>query len=94
MNSRTTDEFWEYYGRLPESVCDTAKRNYELWKRDHRHPSLHFKCVKEAVPQVFSIRVGRKYRALGLRENEGEQDVITWFWIGIHSEYDKLIENL
>jgi len=30
------------------------------------------------------------YRALGLLEDEE----ITWFWIGTHAEYDRLLEKL
>jgi hypothetical protein len=34
--------------------------------------------------------VGRNYRVLGLRDG----DEITWFWIGSHSEYDRLLEQV
>jgi hypothetical protein len=30
------------------------------------------------------------YRALGLLED----DEITWFWIGTHAQYDRLLEQL
>jgi hypothetical protein len=30
------------------------------------------------------------YRALGLLEDEE----ITWFWIGRHADYDRLLEDL
>jgi len=34
--------------------------------------------------------VGLGYRALGILEGE----VIVWFWIGTHAEYDQLLRAL
>jgi hypothetical protein len=39
---------------------------------------------------VYSVRIGISYRALGLRKDD---DVIVWFWIGSHAEYDKLLSR-
>jgi hypothetical protein len=36
---------------------------------------------------VWSVRVGRQYRALAIEGGDRFQ----WFWIGTHSEYDRLI---
>jgi hypothetical protein len=47
---------------------------------------LHFKRVHATEP-LYSVRVGLHWRVLGLLED----DTITWFWIGSHSEYDKII---
>lgn len=43
--------------------------------------------LKPLRPLIYSIRIGQGYRALG--ERAGNE--ITWYWIGSHSEYDKLI---
>lgn len=48
--------------------------------------SLHFKRVGKRQ-QLWSVRVGEHYRALGREKAEG----IVWFWIGTHAEYDRLI---
>ena len=48
-----------------------------------KHPSLHFKRLGE----VWSVRVGAHYRALGTEV----QDAILWVWIGTHGEYDKIV---
>ena len=53
------------------------------------HPSLDFKRVGKNV-SVYSVRVGIGWRALGLKEN----DVVVWFWIGSHAEYDRLLRKL
>jgi len=49
---------------------------------------LQFKAI---APSIYSVRIGVHYRALGTRMREDE---IVWFWIGSHSEYDRLIKNL
>jgi hypothetical protein len=89
MNSYLTEDFIASFRNLPHIVKQQAKKNYRLWKADRTHPSLHFKPVhtKEAI---YSVRVGKGWRALGLVEN----DSITWFWIGSHSDYDKLLSQL
>jgi hypothetical protein len=49
------------------------------------HPSLHFKRL-EGYDGVWSVRVNQKYRSVGVRYGE----VIQWFWIGTHNEFDTL----
>jgi len=89
MNSYLTEDFITCFGHLPDTVKKTAQKNYKLWKQDSSHPSLHFKPV-HTTEAIYSIRVGKGWRALGLMEN----DTITWFWIGSHSDYDKLLSQL
>ena len=72
----TLPRFWQQYRRLPREVKALASRNYELLKADPLHPSLHFKKVGRAK-QLWSVRVGDHYRALGAEKPEG----IVWFWI-------------
>jgi hypothetical protein len=50
---------------------------------------LRFKLVHPSKP-IYSVRAGLGYRALALRDKE---DLI-WFWIGSHSDYDKLLARL
>jgi hypothetical protein len=54
-------------------------------KQDARHPSLSFKRVGRFV----SVRVGLYYRALAVEEGND----LVWFWIGSHTEYDKLLRR-
>jgi len=83
MRHLTTSRFWAAYDSLPSSVRKVADENYQILKNDPFHPSLHFK----KIGRFWSIRAGIKYRALGVQEG----DAIIWFWIGSHSDYDKLI---
>ena len=84
MRHFASPSFWERYGELPDSIQELADKNYKILRSDPKHPSLHLK----KAGKYWSIRVGRKYRALGVDVEEG----ILWFWIGTHAEYDKLLE--
>ncbi len=83
MNHFTSPPFWECYQKLPRNIQKLADENFELLKRDPRHPSLHLKRVEG----YWSVRVGIKYRAVAVEIEEG----LVWFWIGTHAEYDKVI---
>ena len=86
MNSVTSRRFREMYEALPERVRLHAKRAYQLFRRDPSHPGLQFKKT-EGGDNIYSVRIGLGYRALG--QIDGNE--IVWFWIGSHSEYDKLL---
>jgi hypothetical protein len=83
VNHFTSSSFWSTYDALQVSVQKLADKNYELLKENPKHPSLHFKQIKN----FWSIRVGIHYRALAVEVEGG----LLWFWIGSHAEYDKLI---
>ena len=83
MKHLASPRFWRHYRALPNAVRKLADKNFELLKADPHHPSLHLK----KIDRLWSVRVGAHYRALGLDGDEA----ITWFWIGSHSDYDKLI---
>jgi hypothetical protein len=84
MKHFATSSFWEKYYELPSEIRELADKNYELLKTNPNHQSLHFKQVKK----YWSVRVGLKYRAIGIEE-EGN---VIWLWIGSHSDYDNLIK--
>lgn len=83
MTHRTVASFWREYNALPQEVRELADRNYELLKSNPRHASLRFK----KIDQVWSVRIGRHYRALATELPDG----FYWFWIGPHGEYDQRI---
>ena len=60
-----------------------ANENFELLKRDPRLPPLRFM----KVGRMWSARVGMRHRAVAVEDGEE----MVWFWIGHHSEYDRLI---
>lgn len=84
MKHFTTPGFWDCYDQLPEAVQKLADKNFKLLKSDPDHPSLHLKKVEK----YYSVRIGLRYRALAVEVKEG----LLWFWIGSHSDYDKIIQ--
>lgn len=85
MRHRRDPSFKEYYDALPLELRERADTCFALLKQNPKHPSLHFKCIRQ---DLWSVRVSRNYRALAL---QGPDDFYQWFWIGPHSEYDRLI---
>jgi hypothetical protein len=83
MKHLASPKFWACDEILPKVMRDLADKNFELLKANPKHPSLHFK----QIGNLWSVRVGKPYRALGLNKTEG----IIWFWIGSHADYDRLI---
>lgn len=86
MKHWAVPRFWGSYNRLPQKIRQLADKNYHLLKTDPSHPSLQFKKVGRQK-QLWSVRIGRGYRALGMPRPDG----VVWFWIGSHAEYDELI---
>ncbi len=89
MKSRVTRDFRLCFARLPERIQRLAGANYKLWRQAPHHPSLAFKRVGRKYP-TYSIRIGLGWRALGFKDD----DVVVWFWIGSHAEYERLIVAL
>lgn len=89
MKSRRTHEFVTRFAKLPNPIKQLARKNYRLWKQNPLHPGLQFKRV-QAVEGVYSVRVGLDWRVLGVKDGE----TMTWFWIGPHAEYDRLLRTL
>ncbi len=86
IESRTTREFRDALAALPVNVRQTARRAYRLFKANPHHPSLRFKKVEEEG-NIYSVRVGLGYRALGVLDGP----TVVWFWIGSHAECDRLL---
>jgi hypothetical protein len=76
-------DFWACYRELPAEVQALADKSFTLLKSNPKHPSLHFKTVG----RFWSARVGLHYRAVAVESVDG----YIWFWIGYHSEYDKIV---
>jgi len=80
--------FWRLFDDLPEAVQAQARRRFRLWRDNHGHPSLRFKRVHPVEP-IWSVRITRDHRALGLRDPDG----MVWFWIGDHTSYDRMLDR-
>jgi hypothetical protein len=89
MESKTTRRFRDAFNALPAGIQDRARRAHALFYENPGHPSLRFKKVHMELP-VYAARITRDYRAVGvLHEN-----LIASFWIGSHSDYEKLLDSL
>ena len=84
--SRPSAEFFEEYRRLPRHIREKIKRAHRLFLNNPWHGSLDFKPIR-SMSGIYSARIDDQYRALGRREG----NVIYWFWVGPHDEYDRMI---
>jgi hypothetical protein len=89
LKSRASASFRKLLASLPRGVREQAAAAYLLFRNDPWHSSLHFKRAQTAEP-IFSVRVGRNYRAVGIQREAGS---ILWFWIGPHEQYETLLAN-
>jgi hypothetical protein len=87
MTSQTGTRFRRCLNDLPEDIRRLAIAKYRLWQQDPFGPSFHF---KEIYPSLWSVRINQNYRALGRRYG----DLVVWFWIGTHAEYNRLLKSL
>jgi len=88
IRAHTLPSFWKAYRALPEDIRRSSKKAYRLWQKNPFHPSLHFKCVNHQE-HIWSLRIALGYRALGIYE----ADMVTWFWVGDHEAYERLIKG-
>ncbi len=89
MRSETTAAFRENLARAPNVIQAKAQSAYRLWSENPAHPSLRFKKVHDKL-SVYSVRIDIDWRAVGVLKD----DVVIWFWIGPHSEYERLLARL
>ena len=85
MNHFASSRYWTCYESLPTEVRQQADRQFALLKSNPSHPSLHFK----KVGKFWSARVNPWVRALA---TESGKDLV-WFWVGTHTEYERLIKK-
>jgi hypothetical protein len=89
MESHITERFRAAYRSLPPTGRRQAREAYRRFRDNPHHPGLRFRQFHPSRP-IFSARISRNYRALGIRE----ADPIVWFWIATHTENDALLARL
>lgn len=87
MNSIVTADFIDCFARLPPEVQEQARRAHLIWRANPWHPGLRFKPIR-GHEALYSVRIGLGWRALGRLDG----NTVTWFWIGSHADYDRLID--
>jgi mRNA-degrading endonuclease RelE of RelBE toxin-antitoxin system len=88
VNSHINARFRREFDRLPARIQEQARRAYRLFQANPDHPGLEFKKLPPH-DELWSVRVSEQYRAVGRRD----RDVIVWFFIGTHAEYDRLLSQ-
>jgi len=88
MKSSCTQDFWTMYARLPKQIQRQARKTYKTFMTVQQTPGLHLKRIHSAR-EIYSIRITRNYRALGILEN----DEFIWFWIGSHTQYEQHLKK-
>ncbi len=82
MNHMAVPSFTELYSKLPLRVQKFTDHNFTVIKEYPNHPLL--RLLK--VDGVWSMRLGSRYRALGVEED----GTVIWFWIGKYNHYTAL----
>ena len=85
MISSTRASFRKRLAALPPDVRALAIKSYRMWRYNPQHHSLHFK----KVGPFWSARINDNVRALAVRDGER----VSWWWIGPHDEYKRLIKQ-
>ncbi|MBI3921988.1 MAG: hypothetical protein HY318_11275 [Armatimonadetes bacterium] len=81
--------FLEAVPQAPPQVQDRAYKAYRQWRANPFARSLRFRRVSE-TDSVYSVRIGRQYRALGVLED----DTVYWHFIGNHDDYELELKKL
>ena len=89
MQSHTTEDFRALLAAAPAAVRAKAQIAYNLWSENPAHPSLRFKKVHDRLP-IYSVRIDLDWRAVGVMKGRA----VIWFWIGPHSEYERLLSRV
>jgi hypothetical protein len=89
--------FRKAFERLPARVQQNARNAYQCIRANPFDPALKLHEIKGTrTPDVYAADagtyLGTAYRALGIWHKS--KDVIVWFWIGSHEEYNQLIKRL
>jgi mRNA-degrading endonuclease RelE of RelBE toxin-antitoxin system len=89
VTSRTSSDFRRDLANLPVAIRRQVREAYRLFSQDPHHPSLKFKKLPPHE-DLWSVRINNDYRAIG----HFRGDMVLWFFVGSHADYDKLLARL
>ena len=89
-----TGEWWDMYNNLPPAVQSSARERYELFLRDSKDPSLHFKPLQHLNGNFWSIAINANYRSIGIKTDIPNGFKIKWIFVGNHNQYDSYWRRL
>jgi len=87
-----TADFHRLLRDLPGPIRRAARKTFRLFLDDPSHPSLRVHRLRERhdagiVAGSVSVSVSARYRAI--YHVDGDTNV--WYWIGTHSDYNRLV---
>ncbi|MEW6061981.1 MAG: hypothetical protein AB1600_08585 [Bacteroidota bacterium] len=83
MKHVAVEQFWARYNTMPIAVQRLTDNNFAVMKQHPNHPLLRLMKVDDFI----SMRIGSRYRALAVQQEE----ITIWFWIGTQKQYNSLI---
>jgi hypothetical protein len=87
IESHITTNFRKCFATLQPRKQKQARENYSLWLADPFNSTTNF---TNKFGNLWSAEIGRTHRTLGRMV---EKNVMLWFWIGTHEEYNKLLRQ-
>lgn len=73
---------------LPTQVQQEAREGFDRWKSDPR--SVGWKRLSGMHADVYSVEIGRRWRAIGVVSKE--HDAVVWTFVGSHETYNRYID--
>lgn len=97
MRSRRNQRFDRAYKKLSQPVKELAQIAYKRFRDDPFDPRLSFHDIKGTeMPNIYAADVGTHlrvaYRALAVWDKQ--ENIVVWFWIGSHEDYNNIISRL
>ncbi len=89
--------FRKAFEKLPDGVKRVARDAYERFRANPFDPAVKLHAIQASrTSNVYAVDAGTHrgtaYRALGIWQKE--KDVMIWFWIGSHEEYNQIIRRI
>lgn len=73
---------------LPPQVQADARDGFQRWKSDPR--SVGWKRLNGMHADVYSVEIGRRWRAVGVVSKEHQ--AVVWMFVGSHETYNRYID--
>ena len=100
ITNRRKKSFRQQFERLPQEIQEHAMEAYKIFcnnptQQSLRHHALKWTKRSKLIDPSFSVSIDRIYRAVYTIEHDPETNttVNLWYFIGTHTDYNKLCGN-
>lgn len=87
MRSIVTPQFRKMLSELPERIQEEAREGFARWKEEPQ--SVGWKKLAGMHSDVYSVEIGRRYRAMCVVSKE--HNTAVWVFAGSHETYNNFI---